>query len=184
MSRIAKFARPSGVAVVLVLSLVLPGTVMADPGGNDRNNKEFATGSGKADLTTFDEHMSFTAHSLPDSTGQCLANGSVVYTRETTAGIRTEIKADVVRLVISPDTATGPHGAFIVGEIKSGTINGVPITQQYAWFDVFDSTMQGGTGDLVRLETLTTVAPCLGPLGGDPITSGNVVIEAEALQIP
>lgn len=161
-------------AVALLLSVGLQ-SVLAE----DRNVREFATGSGKTEAATADSQLSFTAHSIPGGPGQCPAKGSIVYKQTTGAG-DLQIKADVVRLVIQSNVPVGGARAFMVGEIQSATLNGQPFaTGQYGWWDAVDSGMQGGTGDQIRFEGTTTNAPCLIPLFGTPITSGNVVIEAE-----
>jgi hypothetical protein len=161
-------------AVALLLSVGLQ-TVLAE----DRNVREFATGSGKTEAATVDSHLSFTAHSVPGGSGQCPAKGSIVYKQQTGAG-DLHVKADVIRLVIQPNVPVGGARAFMVGEIQSATLNGQPIaTAAFGWWDAVDSGMQGGTGDQIRFEGFVTTSPCLIPLFGTPITSGNVVIEAE-----
>lgn len=169
------------VAAVLTLALVLPGAAVAQ--SEDRNVKEFATGSAKADLAVAStEHMSFSAHSLPPtSANACPATGNVEYTAELSAG-ELHIKGKVVNLVIL-GSDPGVEGAFMVTQNQYVTLNGAPVTPfpAFSWWDVTDSNQSGGTGDTILLEQLNAPPVCFGPLIGHPITQGNVNIEAEPL---
>lgn len=168
---IPRFVGVSGVVAVLVVLALLPGSAL----GQGREAKWSATGSAKTEagteislvINTALEHASFSAQSVGIG---CNASGSMTYRRPDL-----ELKGKIVTLVVQE------QAAFLVAQITS--INPPTTGASYAWFDVFDSQMSGGTGDLFRLEFLTEFHPgCLAPLGGNPITRGNIIVQGDTIQ--
>jgi hypothetical protein len=167
--------------LVAVMALVIaPSAVTAQR--DDGNDKEFASGSGKADLAfAGQEHMSFTAHTAPADEG-CPGTGNVEYKAQTPNG-ELHIKARVVNVVIE-GTPGGPAGVFFTASNQFVTLDGEPLDPMppaSAW-DATDSGLAGGTGDTILLEFLGDFDPgsvCLPPIFGHPITHGNVIVKVE-----
>jgi hypothetical protein len=161
--------------VALVVALVgAIGVASADPPHN------FTTGGGKVVVTlipdiTRMEKFAFNAHAIGSTTGA--RNGHYVYEQTQTfpdvpQTVRLELKGrvDCVRVV--------GNGASFVGRIeKSKTTPN--LVGSFANFDVVDNDQPPGNGadpDQFLFAGISSISNCGLPLAGNPLTSGNIVV--------
>jgi hypothetical protein len=163
-------------ALFLALVVALVGTIGVASAAPPHN---FTTGGGKVVVpltpdSTRVEKFAFSAHAIGSTT--VARNGHYVYERTTTftptLSTTSEIKGsvDCVRVV--------GNSAHFVGLIEKSNDPDNPVGL-FANFDVVDNDQPPGTGadpDEFTFSGTSSSATCGLPLRGNPLTSGNIVV--------
>jgi len=164
--------------LVMVASAIVTLTLVVAAGARGPDNS-FAVGSGKVDAFVGLEHLALSAHNAPGPE-ICSATGHLTYSNPTMS-----YSAQVTGLRIFPLLGgTGEGGQAFINAIVTSTSNGFQVPVGSAvYFDVADANLRpDGTGDQIRSYPPNPLGGtiCSPPIGGEPITSGNIVIHAES----
>jgi hypothetical protein len=162
-------------ALFLALVVALVGTIgvaSADP------PHDFTTGGGKVVVTlipdsTRVEKFAFSAHdedAIGPTTGAC--NGHYVYEQtQTQPKVRLELKGSVDCVWVEDNRA------YFGGPIEKS--NDPRLVGLFAYFDVVDNDQPPGNGadpDQFLFGGTSSISTCGIPLEGNPLTSGNIVV--------
>jgi hypothetical protein len=139
-------------------------------------DNSFAVGSGKVEAFVGLEHLALSAHNAPGPE-LCSATGHLTYSNP---GV--SYSAEIKGLRIFPLAGgNGEGGLAFISAIVTSSSSGfrVPVGSA-VYFDVADLTPDG-TADQIRSYPPDPLGRtlCSIPIGGEPITSGNIVIHAE-----
>jgi hypothetical protein len=159
-------------ALFLALVVALVGTIgvaSADPPHN------FTTGGGKVVVTfipdsTRVEKFAFSAHAIGSTTGA--RNGHYVYEQtQTQPTVRLELKGSVDCVRVEDNRAS------FVGPIEKSNVSN--LVGSFANFNVVDNDQPPGSGadpDQFLFGGISSISNCGIPLPGNPLTSGNIVV--------
>jgi hypothetical protein len=163
-------------ALFLALVVALLGTIGVASAGPPHN---FTTGGGKVVVTlipdsTRVEKFAFSAHAIGSTTAA--RNGHYVYEQtqtftEVPPTVRLELKGSVDCVRVEDNRAS------FVGSIQKS--NRSNLVGSFAYFDVVDNDQPPGNGadpDQFLFGGTSSISTCGIPLEGNPLTSGNIVV--------